>query len=93
MTLFAQSVSLKDIEKRIGEGSEVVVFEGRGHGFAHNPSSPEEDEDAEKAFTVMRNWLHERQNLPEQYGGDRTFDVANDFLALTLALYKVLCTS
>ncbi|KAG5233169.1 carboxymethylenebutenolidase [Salix suchowensis] len=50
---------LKDIEKRIGEGSEVVVFEGRGHGFAHNPSSPEEDEDAEKAFTIMRNWLHE----------------------------------
>ncbi|KAJ6383716.1 hypothetical protein OIU78_027080 [Salix suchowensis] len=50
---------LKDIERRIGEGSEVVVFEERGHGFAHNPSSPEEDEDAEKAFTIMRNWLHE----------------------------------
>ncbi|XP_031267420.1 carboxymethylenebutenolidase homolog [Pistacia vera] len=50
---------LKDIEKRIGRGSRVVIFEGRGHGFAHRPLSPEEDVDAEQAFTKMRNWLHD----------------------------------
>ncbi|XP_031267486.1 carboxymethylenebutenolidase homolog, partial [Pistacia vera] len=50
---------LKDIEKRIGGGSRVVIFEGRGHGFAHRPLSPEEDVDAEQAFTKMRNWLHD----------------------------------
>ncbi|KAK9267072.1 hypothetical protein L1049_012625 [Liquidambar formosana] len=26
---------LKDIEKSIGRGSRAVIFEGRGHGFAH----------------------------------------------------------
>lgn len=50
---------LKDIEKSIGSGSRAVIFEGRGHGFAHRPESPEEDEDAEEAFTLMRSWLHE----------------------------------
>lgn len=50
---------LSDMEKGIGMGSKVVVFEGRGHGFAHRPGSPEEDEDAERAFGVMRNWLHD----------------------------------
>ncbi|KAL3503803.1 hypothetical protein ACH5RR_033644 [Cinchona calisaya] len=49
---------LKGIEKKI-EHSKVVVFEGRGHGFAHRPQSPEEDEDAEKAFVIMKNWLHD----------------------------------
>ncbi|KAL9342330.1 hypothetical protein Peur_065655 [Populus x canadensis] len=31
----------------------------KGHGFAHHPNSPEEDTDAEAAFTIMRNWLHD----------------------------------
>lgn len=50
---------MRDMETRLGHGSSVVVFEGRGHGFAHRPMSPEEDEDAEKAFMVMRNWLND----------------------------------
>ncbi|XP_034675083.1 carboxymethylenebutenolidase homolog [Vitis riparia] len=50
---------LKDIEKSIGRGSRLVIFEGRGHGFAHRPESPEDDEDAEQAFTVLRSWLQE----------------------------------
>ncbi|GMP78964.1 hypothetical protein CsSME_00034697 [Camellia sinensis var. sinensis] len=52
--------ALEDIEKRIGtKGSRVLSFKGRGHGFAHRPQSPEEDGDAEQAFTVMRNWLYD----------------------------------
>lgn len=51
--------ALKDVEKSIGRGSKMLIFKGRGHGFAHRPSSPEEDEDAEQAFTEMRNWLHD----------------------------------
>ncbi|KAF3445407.1 hypothetical protein FNV43_RR10583 [Rhamnella rubrinervis] len=50
---------LEDVEKRIGRGSRVEIFQGRGHGFAHRPESPEEDEDAERAFTIMRNWLYD----------------------------------
>ncbi|XP_030468093.2 uncharacterized protein LOC115686822 [Syzygium oleosum] len=50
---------LRDIEKSIGRGSRVVIFEGRGHGFAHRPNSPDEDEDAEQAFLAMRSWLHD----------------------------------
>lgn len=50
--------NLKDIEKEI-EHHKIVFFQGRGHGFAHRPQSPEEDEDAEKAFVIMRNWLHD----------------------------------
>lgn len=50
---------LEDVEKRIGRGSRVEIFQGRGHGFAHRPESPEEDGDAERAFTIMRNWLYE----------------------------------
>ncbi len=50
----------KDIEKSIGKGSRLLVFEGRGHSFAHRPESPEDDEDAEQAFTVVRSWLQER---------------------------------
>ncbi|XP_030522526.1 carboxymethylenebutenolidase homolog [Rhodamnia argentea] len=48
---------LRDIENSIGRGSRVVIFEGRGHGFAHQPNSPDEDKDAEQAFLVMRSWL------------------------------------
>ncbi|XP_031390599.1 carboxymethylenebutenolidase homolog [Punica granatum] len=47
---------LEDLHKGI-EGSKVVIFKGRGHGFAHRPQSPEEDKDAEQAFLIMRNWL------------------------------------
>lgn len=50
---------LEDVEKRIGIGSRVEVFQGRGHGFAHRPESPEEDGDAEHAFTILRNWLND----------------------------------
>ncbi|XP_021642172.2 uncharacterized protein LOC110636677 isoform X1 [Hevea brasiliensis] len=55
----------KDIEKRIGHGSRVIVFQERGHGFAHRPNSPEEDRDAEQAFVLMRNWLHDGLVLEE----------------------------
>ncbi|MCL7028004.1 hypothetical protein MKW94_006144 [Papaver nudicaule] len=50
---------LHDLEKNIGKGSKVVVFEGRGHGFVHRPESQEEDEDADAAFSILRNWLHD----------------------------------
>ncbi|XP_026455546.1 carboxymethylenebutenolidase homolog [Papaver somniferum] len=50
---------LHDLEKNIGRGSKVVVFEGRGHGFVHRPESQEEDEDADAAFSILRNWLHD----------------------------------
>lgn len=50
--------NLKDTGKEI-EHQKIVVFQGRGHGFVHRPQSPEEDEDAEKAFVIMRNWLHD----------------------------------
>ncbi|XP_058091210.1 uncharacterized protein LOC131237457 isoform X2 [Magnolia sinica] len=49
---------LSEMEKKI-RGSKVVIYYGRRHGFAHRPESPEEDEDAENAFIVMRNWLHD----------------------------------
>ncbi|XP_022875970.1 carboxymethylenebutenolidase homolog [Olea europaea var. sylvestris] len=49
---------LEDIEKRNKE-SKMVVFRGRDHGFAHRPQTPEEDEDAEEAFKIMRDWLHD----------------------------------
>ncbi|VVA94307.1 unnamed protein product [Arabis nemorensis] len=49
---------LHEIEEKIGEGSKVVVFEGRGHGFVHRPETPEDDRDADEAFALMRNWLH-----------------------------------
>ncbi|KAI3431869.1 DLH domain-containing protein [Psidium guajava] len=51
---------LRDIEKSIARGSRVVIFEGRGHGFAHQPNSPDEDKDADQAFQVMRSWLHDK---------------------------------
>ncbi|KAL4325477.1 hypothetical protein GQ457_11G011300 [Hibiscus cannabinus] len=49
---------LSEFEKFVGKVSRVVIFKGRGHAFAHRPGSVEEDEDAEQAFTLMRNWLH-----------------------------------
>ncbi|KAI4332141.1 hypothetical protein L6164_017074 [Bauhinia variegata] len=50
---------VQNIEKRIGKGSKAVIFQGRGHGFAHRPESPEEDMDAEQAFIIMRDWLYD----------------------------------
>lgn len=50
---------VQNIEKKIDKGSKVVIFQGRGHGFAHRPGSPEEDADAEQAFVIMRDWLHD----------------------------------
>ncbi|KAL8467331.1 hypothetical protein ACS0TY_036160 [Phlomoides rotata] len=50
--------ALEDITKR-NEESKMVVFRGRGHGFAHRPQTPEEDADAEEAFVIMRNWLQD----------------------------------
>ncbi|KAL0282839.1 UNVERIFIED_CONTAM: Carboxymethylenebutenolidase [Sesamum angustifolium] len=47
----------EDITKR-NKQSKMVVFPGRGHSFAHRPQTPEEDEDAEEAFMIMRNWLY-----------------------------------
>ncbi|KAI3460694.1 hypothetical protein Pfo_017357 [Paulownia fortunei] len=49
---------LEDITKR-NEELKMVVFRGRGHGFAHRPQTPEEDADADEAFMIMRNWLHD----------------------------------
>ncbi|MQM01538.1 hypothetical protein Taro_034300 [Colocasia esculenta] len=49
---------VREMEKSI-KHSKVVVYEGRGHGFAHRPESQEEDADAEDAFVVMRTWLHD----------------------------------
>ncbi|XP_009603635.1 uncharacterized protein [Nicotiana tomentosiformis] len=49
---------LKEIEKN-ANGCRMVVFEGRGHGFAHRPQSLDDDKDAEEAFLMMRNWLHD----------------------------------
>ncbi|KAG9444062.1 hypothetical protein H6P81_015402 [Aristolochia fimbriata] len=49
---------LHDMEKNI-KNSKVLIYHGRGHGFAHRPESPEEDEDAEDAFAQMKAWLHD----------------------------------
>ncbi|RDX89994.1 Carboxymethylenebutenolidase-like protein, partial [Mucuna pruriens] len=48
---------IENVQKKIGRGSKVVIFPGRGHGFAHRPGSPEEDVDAEQAYVIMRDWL------------------------------------
>lgn len=50
---------IENIEKKIDRGSKVVIFPGRGHGFVHRPASLEEDEDAEQAFVIMKDWLHD----------------------------------
>ncbi|XP_048499854.1 uncharacterized protein LOC104899761 isoform X2 [Beta vulgaris subsp. vulgaris] len=52
--------TLNELENMIGNNSKVVVFKGRGHGFVHRPQSLEEDADAEEAFKIMRNWLHDQ---------------------------------
>ncbi|KVH98250.1 carboxymethylenebutenolidase homolog [Cynara cardunculus var. scolymus] len=49
---------VEDIERHNVGGSKVVVFKGRGNGFVHRPASAEDDKDAEAAFMIMRNWLH-----------------------------------
>ncbi|XP_028800230.1 carboxymethylenebutenolidase homolog isoform X2 [Neltuma alba] len=51
--------AVQNINKKIDGGSKVVIFQGRGDGFAHRPGSPEEDADAEKAFMIMREWLND----------------------------------
>ena len=51
---------LNEIGDTVGMNSKVVVFKGRGHAFVHRPESAEEDADAEEAFTIMRNWLHNK---------------------------------
>ncbi|KAJ9559817.1 hypothetical protein OSB04_004977, partial [Centaurea solstitialis] len=48
---------VEDIERNNIGGARVVVFKGRGHGFVHRPTA-EDDKDAEEAFLIMRNWLH-----------------------------------
>ncbi|XP_061340674.1 uncharacterized protein LOC133287133 isoform X2 [Gastrolobium bilobum] len=48
---------IENIRKKIDGPSKVVIFPGRGHGFAHRPGSPEDDVDAEQAFVIMRDWL------------------------------------
>ena len=54
------SVSLlENVEKTIGRGTKTEIFRGRGHGFVHRPQTPEEDGDAEQAFLLTRNWLHD----------------------------------
>lgn len=50
--------TLEDLTKN-NEESKMVVFRGRGHGFAHRPQTAEDDADAEEAFMIMRNWLHD----------------------------------
>ncbi|KAL4559680.1 hypothetical protein LXL04_031823 [Taraxacum kok-saghyz] len=51
---------LEEIEKENVGGSKVVVFKGRGHGFVHRPAAVEDDKDAEEAFAMLRNWLHNK---------------------------------
>lgn len=46
---------IQNIQKNIDK---VVIFPGRGHGFAHRPVSPQEDVDAEQAYVIMRDWLY-----------------------------------
>ncbi|KAK8591781.1 hypothetical protein V6N13_031811 [Hibiscus sabdariffa] len=55
----ASKIKLPVLSLAKGSGSSVVIFKGRGHAFSHRPGSVEEDEDAEQAFTLMRNWLHD----------------------------------
>ncbi|KAL9234605.1 hypothetical protein vseg_009459 [Gypsophila vaccaria] len=51
---------INEVNNAIANESKVVIFEGRGHGFVHRPQTPEEDDDAEEAFTIMRNWLSDQ---------------------------------
>ncbi|CAL5187329.1 unnamed protein product [Lathyrus oleraceus] len=56
---FCAVSEIENIQKKMDRGSKVVIFPGRGHGFAHRPGSPEEDKDAEKAYVIMRDWIYE----------------------------------
>ncbi|CAK8564675.1 unnamed protein product [Lathyrus sativus] len=56
---FCAVSEIENIQTKIDNGSKVVIFPGRGHGFAHRPGSPEEDKDAEKAYVIMRDWIYE----------------------------------
>lgn len=50
--------TMHQLEKNI-QSSRVVIYPGRGHGFVHRPESEEEDQDAEDASAITRNWLHD----------------------------------
>ncbi|XP_027341671.1 carboxymethylenebutenolidase homolog [Abrus precatorius] len=50
---------IDNIRKKIDRDSELVIFPGRGHGFAHRPGSPEEDVDAEQAYMITKDWLYD----------------------------------
>ncbi|KAI5059588.1 hypothetical protein GOP47_0025907 [Adiantum capillus-veneris] len=52
------SDKLRNIAGQI-KGSEARIYPGRGHAFAHCPTS-DDDEDAEDAFVVMKAWFHEK---------------------------------
>lgn len=56
---FCAVSEIQNVQTKIDRGSKVVIFPGRGHGFAHRPDSPEEDKDAEKAYVIMRDWIYE----------------------------------
>lgn len=56
---FCAVSEIENIQTKMDRGSKVVIFPGRGHGFAHRPGSPEEDKDAEKAYVIMRDWIYE----------------------------------
>ncbi|GAB2245227.1 hypothetical protein Droror1_Dr00000720 [Drosera rotundifolia] len=60
------SDTLRKFEEVIGRGSKAVIFNGRGHGFAHRPETPEDDADAEQAFSIMRNWFYEKLAVGEE---------------------------
>ncbi|CAI8595716.1 unnamed protein product [Vicia faba] len=56
---FCAVSEIENIHTKIDTSSKVVIFPGRGHGFAHRPGSPEEDKDAEKAYVIMRDWIYQ----------------------------------
>nr|GEY01756.1 carboxymethylenebutenolidase homolog [Tanacetum cinerariifolium] len=61
---------LEDIEGNNVGGSRVVVLKGRGRSFVHRPASAEDDQDAEEAFTIMRNWSSRR--VPSKFDNGNT---------------------
>ncbi|KAL9269359.1 Carboxymethylenebutenolidase-like protein [Drosera capensis] len=58
--------TLRKFEEVIGRGSKAVIFNRRGHGFAHRPETLEDDADAEQAFSIMRNWFYEKLAVGEE---------------------------
>ncbi|KAK9743269.1 hypothetical protein RND81_03G227700 [Saponaria officinalis] len=52
--------TVNEVNNAIANESKVVIFEGRGHGFVHRPQTSEDDDDAEEAFMIMRNWLSDQ---------------------------------